>query len=437
MVYVVILLISFLLLVLYKKFNNNPLWTQLPGPDNKWPFFGVYFDIVGGNISELHSKWALQYGPIMRYCVFGTIRIMISDPAMVKYVLLNNHLFDKDFLPYHALGKLLGKGLVTQTDEKIHKAHKNIILPAFAHRHLRAMVPIFQRKGKLLVEDFQKKAGTGTPITIKDYIAKATADTIGEAAFGYKLNSQRDEAVSSVYNLLTIIAGGELNLFAEFPIIQQFVPIYHKRVRAVNSLQKTVRAIIAQKLETKSNKKWETAQNEEEDNMEERDLLDILIRAQNEEGGILTKEELTDQIRTFLLAGYETSSVCILWTLYTLAKRPDIQQKLAEEIIGVIGKDRAPTPEDIDKMPYLFNVLRESLRFYPPIPYVFRRASQDVELGGHLIPKDTFVMINIYHMHHYSPVWKNPETFDPDRYCLLFVIYFLSFYFVSLSGQFK
>ena len=104
-------------------------------------------------------------------------------------------------------------------------------------------------------------------------------------------------------------------------------------------------------------------------------------------------------------------------------------------------------------MPYLFKVLRESLRFYPPIPIVFRRASEAVDLGGYSIPKNvcsifhitslisfhffisllgffsfitnlasplrflqTFIVINIHHMHHHSPVWQNPEVFDPERY---------------------
>lgn len=130
-----------------------------------------------------------------------------------------------------------------------------------------------------------------------------------------------------------------------------------------------------------------------------------------------------------MLAGYETSSVCILWTLYLLSTHPEIQEKLANEVINTIGKDKLPNgiyffkknlkfiftiilsltffhlAEDIDKMPYLFNVLRESLRFCPPIPYVYRRASEDVNLGGYTIPKNVlslsfflcFLFIYIFH----------------------------------------
>jgi len=198
--------------------------------------------------------------------------------------------------------------------------------------------------------------------------------------------------------------------------VQQLVPAFHRRLRALGALREQVNTIIKQKTETKARKNWETAKTEEDDNMEERDLLDILVRSESEEGGILTKEELADQTRTFLLAGYETSSVCILWTLYALAKHPKIQQQLADEVISVLGSDRAPTADDIDRLPYLLNVLRESLRFYPPIPFVFRRASENVELGGYTVPKDTLIMINIFHMHHHSPVWTNPEEFDPERW---------------------
>jgi cytochrome P450 len=188
------------------------------------------------------------------------------------------------------------------------------------------------------------------------------------------------------------------------------MPDYHKRVRARNALHNEVQNILDQKTERR------TKDGHDKEAEGERDLLDILMDCQNEEGAMLTRDELCAQTKTFLLAGFETSSTCILWTMYILAKRTDIQEKLAEEIISVIGTDRKPTAEDIDKMPYLYKVLRESLRYCPPIPVVTRHTAEDVTLGGYFIPKDTFVVININHQHHNSSVWVKPEKFDPERW---------------------
>jgi Cytochrome P450 len=153
-----------------------------------------------------------------------------------------------------------------------------------------------------------------------------------------------------------------------------------------------VKTIIAQKLEKREQKqqnKTKKEEEEEEENRQQKDLLDFMIDSTNEEGAVLTRAELADQTKTyvmemresererdregergreeregervretvrvgeviyliiyscrFLLAGYETSSVCILWTMHLLSKHPDIQTKLANEIISVIGKDRLPT----------------------------------------------------------------------------------------------
>jgi len=195
-------------------------------------------------------------------------------------------------------------------------------------------------------------------------------------------------------------------------------------MKAIASLNKQVTLIMDEKTETRKQRpeKILTSKDEDEydnnEKREERDLLDLMMDCQNEEGAVLTREELANQTKTFLLAGYETSSTCILWTMHLLALHPDIQEKLAEEIRSVIGTDRAPSADDIDKMQYMYKVLRESLRIRPPIPFVLRHASEDTSLGGYFIPKNTSILVGIHHQHHHSPVWENPEEFNPNRWAI-------------------
>jgi len=86
------------------------------------------------------------------------------------------------------------------------------------------------------------------------------------------------------------------------------------------------------------------------------------------------------------------------------------------EILEVVGPDRLPTVEDLDKMKYLNKVFKESLRIRPPVPQVTRVTEEDTELGGYIIPKGTACVPSIYALHHLPNLWDEPEVFNPERW---------------------
>jgi len=148
-----------------------------------------------------------------------------------------------------------------------------------------------------------------------------------------------------------------------------------------------------------------------------RDILDILIETKDEETGKeFTDSQLRDQVLTFLMAGHETTSTAITWTLYELTKHPEIQKKLHEEVDTILGGNPVKSFDQIEQLKYLNMVVKESLRFYPPIPIVLRRVVNDDIIQGYKIPKDIMVIISPYAIHHNPKYWDNPETFDPDRF---------------------
>jgi cytochrome P450 len=145
------------------------------------------------------------------------------------------------------------------------------------------------------------------------------------------------------------------------------------------------------------------------------DLLSLLLTAEDDDGNAMSETELRDQMVTFLFAGHETTALALTYTFLELATHDDVRERLNAEHEAVLGGD-APGPATLDDLAYTERVVREALRLYPPAFIVFRRASEDVELGGYRIPEGTRITLPQFHVHTDDRWYEDPETFDPGRW---------------------
>ena len=152
-----------------------------------------------------------------------------------------------------------------------------------------------------------------------------------------------------------------------------------------------------------------------------KDLLHLMMVANEEttaEGvSKLSDEEIVAQSMIFLLAGYETSSNTLAFTLYHLAVNPDVQDKLRTEIKESLESNvKKPLYEVAQNIEYLDCVIMEGQRLCPPVAQVNRECSEDYDLNGIHIPAGTEVVIPVYSLHHDPDAWENPDKFDPERF---------------------
>jgi len=146
------------------------------------------------------------------------------------------------------------------------------------------------------------------------------------------------------------------------------------------------------------------------------DLLSMLLLARDAETGEgMTDAQLHDEVLTFLIAGYETTSSALEWTLILLAQHPSAAQRVRAEQREVCGS-RAPTPAELPRMPYTRMVIDEALRLYPPVFGLTRRVVHDAELGGYHVPKGAQVLVSPYALHRRPELWGDPDRFDPERF---------------------
>jgi len=130
----------------------------------------------------------------------------------------------------------------------------------------------------------------------------------------------------------------------------------------------------------------------------------------------LDDRQLNDNLFLFFLAGHETSATALTWALYEMAKNPEVQKKAREEVITIVGKNKTPSWDDLNKLEYIHMILKETLRLWDPVIAISRSTDKQVTIGNYKIPKDTLVMLSLYSIHHHPDIWPEPYKFDPERF---------------------
>ena len=147
-----------------------------------------------------------------------------------------------------------------------------------------------------------------------------------------------------------------------------------------------------------------------------KDLLQIIMDTQ-ENGVYLFKDnDVLSQTMSFMIAGHETTSMTMTWSILLLAKYPEYQERAREEIRRVLGDRDELTFEDTKEMTFLDNCIKESMRLYPAIVTANRETVKDVKFGKFVIPKNTKIKVDIASIHRNEKYWKEANRFNPDRY---------------------
>ncbi|WP_165822155.1 cytochrome P450 [Hymenobacter edaphi] len=146
------------------------------------------------------------------------------------------------------------------------------------------------------------------------------------------------------------------------------------------------------------------------------DLLQMLLDVRYEDSGLpMTDEQVLDEAIILLVAGHETSANGLSWLWYLLARHPAEAARLHAELAAVLGP-RRPTFADLPRLPYALQAVQETLRLYPPVWMVDRRAARDDEYQGLRLPQGTLISAYLYGVHHHSALWDEPEVFRPARF---------------------
>ena len=145
-------------------------------------------------------------------------------------------------------------------------------------------------------------------------------------------------------------------------------------------------------------------------------LLDLRFGASDPAAGrTMTAEELRDNLLTFLVAGHETTALTLSWALYLMAFDEDVQETARAEAQAALG-DRAAGAEDVEHLPYIRQIVLETMRLYPPVAILSRTATEPDMLRDREVKPGDVMLLPFYALHRNECIWDEPNAFDPDRF---------------------
>jgi cytochrome P450 len=375
--------------------------------------------MMAGSPWKKFNQWAKEYGPVFTFQLFGSNAFVVSDPDILKVILQTKiTIFQKDLeWVYKPFLVILGNGLVTAHGESWRR-QRTLLSQALRIEILEFIPSMALRAVHRLSLKLDKICVGGAQIEMAEEFRHLTLQVIAEAI----LSLSADESDSTFAHMyLPIVEEGNLRTWHPE---RMFLPLpsYFKHNADVRRLNDYVTSLISQRWEAKKQERVGSTPTRLQ-----QDILDKVLDAIPEsEWGPSTISQVRDEVKTFILAGHETSASMLTWTLYELACNPLILEKLRAAAVTAFGSYNGGSIRSITSLPrhtelstkleYADCCLRESLRKYSVVPTVVRVASQDVEIQGHVIPQGTSVMINIMAAHHNERYWPNPDTYDPDRF---------------------
>lgn len=322
---------------------------------------------------------------------------MVNHPDLAQHILQKNYRNFPKAKGYEVLALLLGKGLVTNEGDNWHK-QRTLIQPAFHRETLRRISKITVSSTNHLLERWKEKEGESVNFTRE--MAEVTIDIVAKSLFTTDVTPGHIQTIYRNVNFLNESADAMLRNPFHLPWFFP-TPNHRKMRRYITELDDIVYGIINRRKTEKNPPP---------------DLLQLLLEARYEDTGTgMSDLQIRDEVMTIFLAGHETTVNALSWTWYLLKKNTEKEKKLKEESVKFAG-ERDPAFEDLPALAYGKLVMNESMRLYPPVPVVGRRAVKADEVGGYRLKAKSEIAVNIAGIHHHPAYWQNPFEFKPERF---------------------
>lgn len=360
-----------------------------------------------GNLPELLAdplglvgKATAKHGDIVRFRLGPQVTHLLNHPDHVAHVMQRRREnYDKRTRSSRHIKQVCGESLLTSNGEFWQRQRK-LMQPAFHRDSVAGFAVSMGQACEDMFDRWRAYRGAGE-VDLSQQMTRLTFNIVARSLFSADL----DRRVADIAPSMRIL------LEKTFHRVQQLLPfpgwVPTRENRQFSAALAEVDEVVYQIIKDRRQKPGDRGQ---------RDLLNMLLSVRDPESGEgLSLEQIRNEIITLLIAGHETTANALTWTFHLLSRHPEIQQSVRDEAVSVLD-GRCPGLEDIGSLELTTQVVRESMRLYPPIWIMERRAMAEDEIGGYSIPAKSSVVICPWTLHRHPDFWENPDEFQPSRF---------------------
>ncbi|KAJ9559874.1 hypothetical protein OSB04_005034 [Centaurea solstitialis] len=407
-----------LVVTIFSKWLFSPSKTpkNLPPSPPKLPIIGNLHQLGSSPHRSLHAL-SKKHGPVM-LLHFGRVPVVVASSADASREIMKTHdlIFANrakssvpSILSYNA------RDIAFADYGEYWRQIKSIaVLQLLSQKRVQSFRRMREEETELLVERITETSRSSSPVVnMSKMLISLTNGVICRSALGRKHGGEKfKELFVDFIELLGVFSVGDY-----IPWLSWVDRLNGYEVRAVK-IAKEFDAFLEGVIEEHVDRKKRTSGGSGEDH-DEKDFVDILldIQKQNDTGFVLDRDTVKALILDVFTGGTDTTYSTLEWELSELIRNPHAMKKLQEEVRDVAKGKPKITEDDLDQMPYLRAVVKETFRMHTPLPLLVpRESTQDVKVMGYDIAAGTQVLINAWAVGRDPSSWDEPEKFRPERF---------------------
>lgn len=333
--------------------------------------------------------------------VLGRQIVLVNTPEAIKYVVtVRKENFErKSPQMRRALEYLLGDGLFI-SDGATWQSRRALVSDIVHKNRVPGFGPVMERSAGELVARWAGKP-QGGPFDVLPEMARLTAEIIARSVFGNQLDAASADAVTDGFTRYqALIDSVNIGYFLGF---DEGLPVLRtpRLRRAVRDIHRIIEQVVEDHLAGHG---------------DDNSMVELLLERQrrNPEHK-LDVAALRNEAATIFMAGHETTAATLTWAWYLLSNAPWVEKVLHEEIDRICG-DRPPAIADVPNLQWCRAVIEETLRLYPPVPFLARQASEADSIAGVHVKRASLILIVPWLLHRTDTLFRQPHLFRPERF---------------------
>ncbi|MEV6576375.1 cytochrome P450 [Streptomyces sp. NPDC051577] len=337
-----------------------------------------------------------QYGKVAVIRVGLDPVVIVNDRDLAHEVLVGGAGNYVKGVQFEKAARFFGHGLATHPGGPGHLRQRRLLQPAFRHERLQEYSTSMLR----IIEEENGSWRDGQRIRVYEQMYGLTLAVLGNTLFSTPLGE--DAARELTRSMPVIISGTQRRILSFLPTMGWIPTTENIRFARARVRLRTACT--------------EVIEEYRHDGVDRQDILStLLFGSDGDTGHHFTDAEVYDQIMTLVVGATETTAVTLSWAFFLLANHPGVEARLHRELDQVLA-GRLPRPGDLARLPFLTQVLTETLRLFPSLLVITRRSAASVDLAGMRLPAGTSVWVNSCAIHHDPSVYPEPQVFDPARW---------------------